>query len=308
MAALAGDYSATLRWAKIQAGAAVAAWSTAQAATAQAAAAHRADAAQASARGEPPPAFIDPGEACRQDASAVLERARSQLAGAGDAIAVQVDIEADAAPVEQGWLSSVADEAGRVGSDVLSSLASVGNAVVQHPEDLAGLIGGVGLTAISGIGDGAGLLLDATGVGAVAGVPLNVVSTAGVVAGSALVAASVGDLANHAATDSRAEKPRIEAPRPTRTDRYKEHLKPSDLEGARRELNGEVVARKSGGAPYDHVTEVREAQDGLVKRINRLKRQLGDSRLAQADRPPIEAELSEASRLLDHSEQWVPRD
>jgi putative RNase toxin 28 of polymorphic toxin system len=77
--------------------------------------------------------------------------------------------------------------------------------------------------------------------------------------------------------------------------------------GARRDLNGEVVAREGDGTPWDHFTEVREAQNGLTNQINRLKRQFSDSRLAPEDRPTIEAELSEASRLLDYSEQWVPR-
>lgn len=36
---------------------------------------------------------------------------------------------------------------------------------------------------------------------------------------------------------------------------------------ARRELNGEVVARKPNGQPWDHVDEVRNAQRGLVNRV-----------------------------------------
>ena len=72
-------------------------------------------------------------------------------------------------------------------------------------------------------------------------------------------------------------------------------------------LDGEVVATKSDGTPWNHVQEVREAQNGLVKRIQQLQRQLGDTRTAGADRPALEAELSEASRLLDYSERFVPR-
>nr|WP_245617361.1 hypothetical protein [Amycolatopsis taiwanensis] len=44
-----------------------------------------------------------------------------------------------------------------------------------------------------------------------------------------------------------------------------------------------------------------------MKQINRLKQQLSDSRLAPEDRPALETELSEASCLLDYSEQFVPR-
>jgi hypothetical protein len=93
----------------------------------------------------------------------------------------------------------------------------------------------------------------------------------------------------------------------TKVDRYKEHLTDRDLDAARRELDGEVVARKADGTPWNHVQEVREAQNGLVKRIQQLQRQLGDTRTAPPERPSLEAELSEASRLLDYSEQFVPR-
>ncbi|MDX3187734.1 polymorphic toxin type 28 domain-containing protein [Streptomyces sp. MN03-5084-2B] len=150
---------------------------------------------------------------------------------------------------------------------------------------------------------------DATGVGAIAGVPLNVVSAAGIAVGGTMTVGAVGDLARHAMTDDHVEpvKPRTNPTKPTKTDRLKEHLTDKDLDGARRELNGEVVARKGDGTPWDHATEVREAQTGLSNQTNRLKRQLSDSRLAPEDRPAIETELSEASRLLDYSEQWVPR-
>lgn len=58
---------------------------------------------------------------------------------------------------------------------------------------------------------------------------------------------------------------------PTKTDNMKEHLTDRDLDAARRELNSEVVATKSNGVPWDHVDEVRNAQDGLVNRIGQLK-------------------------------------
>jgi hypothetical protein len=55
------------------------------------------------------------------------------------------------------------------------------------------------------------------------------------------------------------------------------------------------------------VDEVRNAQDGLVNRIGQLKRLLRDSRVSASDKAQFQAELSEASRLLDYSEQFVPR-
>jgi hypothetical protein len=68
-----------------------------------------------------------------------------------------------------------------------------------------------------------------------------------------------------------------------------------------------VVARKPNGEPWDHVDEVRNAQRGLVNRIEQLKRQIADSRISDAERADLQSELSEASRLLDHSEGFVPR-
>ena len=52
---------------------------------------------------------------------------------------------------------------------------------------------------------------------------------------------------------------------------------------------------------------MRNAQRGLVNRIGQLKRQLGDSRISDVDRSALNDELSQASKLLDYSEQFVPR-
>jgi outer membrane lipoprotein SlyB len=41
--------------------------------------------------------------------------------------------------------------------------------VTSHPLDDLGMLGGAMLAGVSGVGDGAGLVLDATGVGAIAG-------------------------------------------------------------------------------------------------------------------------------------------
>ncbi|WP_084145018.1 putative T7SS-secreted protein [Amycolatopsis jejuensis] len=223
------DYARTLRWAQTQAGEAIAQWNNAQSATQQAKARHAAATAEAQATSRPSPPFTDPGESGRQAAHDTLNRARAQLADAGNAISDQLDAEADVAPQEPSWLDDAGSFLAGIGALTVNGLATFSDAVLDRP-----------------------------------------------------------------------------AP-PTKTDRLKEHLTDKDLDGARRELNGEVVARKADGTPWDHVTEVREAQNGLVNQINRLKRQLGDSRLSPEDRPAIKAELSEASRLLDYSEQWVPR-
>lgn len=66
----------------------------------------------------------------------------------------------------------------------------------------------------------------------------------------------------------------------------------------RRQL-GQVVATTSTGHPWDHVDDVQNAQRGLVNRIRQLTRQRGGSRIWDADRSALRADLSEASHLLD---------
>ncbi|MEV4600793.1 polymorphic toxin type 28 domain-containing protein [Amycolatopsis sp. NPDC049253] len=199
-----------------------------------------------------------------------------------------LDAEADVAPQSSSWLDDAGNFFADLGTHAANSLASFGNAMLNHPLDTAAAVGGIALTVVSSAGEGAGVLLDATGVGAIVGVPLNVVSAAGIVAGGAMTVGATSDLVKHAMTDDYVEpvKPRANPTKPTKTDRLKEHLTGKDLDGARRELNGEVVARKSDGTPWDHVTEVREAETGLANQINRLKRQLTDTQLAPEDPPP----------------------
>ncbi|MEW6363201.1 MAG: polymorphic toxin type 28 domain-containing protein [Acidobacteriota bacterium] len=93
----------------------------------------------------------------------------------------------------------------------------------------------------------------------------------------------------------------------TKTDNVKEHLTQADLDAARRESQGQVVARKPDGTPYDHVTEVQEAQRALVKRIEQINKLRADPNLTDEQRAALEKELSEASKLLDHSEGYLPR-
>jgi hypothetical protein len=92
-----------------------------------------------------------------------------------------------------------------------------------------------------------------------------------------------------------------------RIDNIKEHITDRDLDAARRELDGEIVARKPNGQPWDHVQEVRDAQGGLMNQISQLNKLLGDSGLSQAQRAEAERQLGEASRMLDRTEQFVPR-
>ncbi|HEX3590372.1 MAG TPA: polymorphic toxin type 28 domain-containing protein [Pseudonocardiaceae bacterium] len=144
--------------------------------------------------------------------------------------------------------------------------------VLPWPEDVeAGWleVGDVAGDDLEVVGEGGG---GDEGVGAIVGVPLNAVSTAGVVAGSGITAAAVGDLMHHAMTDDQVSPVQVDSsgggsdePGPAKTDRLKEHLTDRDLDAARRELDGEVVATKSDGTPWDHVDEVQNAQRGLGK-------------------------------------------
>lgn len=79
------------------------------------------------------------------------------------------------------------------------------------------------------------------------------------------------------------------------------------LDAARREATGEVVVRRSDGLPYDYINEVRDAQVGLLNRIERIKQRLGYPKLSPTDRAELRSALGEASRLLDYSERYVSR-
>lgn len=322
------SYAGTLTWAQSQAADAIRLWNQGQAATDAAVAAHAQavkDAqTQAMASGSLPVPmlpFADPGAGKRSAAEEMLHRARGQLDTAGKTAAEAVGQARDKAPQKPGFwdkvgsaLSGFGHDVANVGEQVVNSAASVGNAIIHHPGDLLSIAGGLGLTAISSVGEGVGTGLDATGVGAVAGVPLNAVSAVGIASGVGLVGVGVGDLAQHAAGDNRVQAMQSNSSSsgggsgspPSKTDRIAEHLTPKDLEGAQRELNGEVVATKGDGTPFDHVTEVREAQRGLTNRIDAIQRQLGDTRTSDTARASLQSELSQASKLLDYSKKYVP--
>ncbi len=67
------------------------------------------------------------------------------------------------------------------------------------------------------------------------------------------------------------------------------------------------MAKKADGTPWDHVTELRDAQRGLMKRIKSINKKLSSNKLDDASRSALEKELGEASRLLDKSEGYLPR-
>ena len=213
------SYASTLTWARQQAADAISLWNQGQVATgearaqrAQAVQQAQQEAAQRTAGGIPSIApnipFIDPGEAKRQAAREMLDRARSQLAGAGDTAAHVVGKARDQAPEKPGFWTQVGDffdglghDAEDTGAHLVNGLASLGNAAIHHPGGLLAAAGGIGLTALSAAGEGAGAVLDATGVGAIAGVPLGAVSVAGMAAGVGITGAAAANIVAHAAGD-----------------------------------------------------------------------------------------------------------
>ena len=87
---------------------------------------------------------------------------------------------------------------------------------------------------------------------------------------------------------------------------YRQQLDPATLDAARRELRGEVVARKPDGTPYNHVGKVRKAQEGLKNTIAKMRGRLSATSCSSAQRAEAQRVISEASRLLDYSEKYVP--
>ncbi|GGI76798.1 hypothetical protein GCM10011581_12390 [Saccharopolyspora subtropica] len=201
-------YSGTLTWAQNEAASAIRLWNEGEAAT-RAAQVEHARAVDQAQQQAPPGApvtlpFHDPGEAKRQAARDMLARARRQLAAAGEQAADVVGRARDKAP-EKSWLGQALDTTGDAAGTAVNAVASFGNAAVQHPELLAGLVGGAALTAVSSIGMAGGVALDATGAGALAGGPLTYASGAGIVTGAGIIGSAAMALGAEAAGDDEVE-------------------------------------------------------------------------------------------------------
>jgi hypothetical protein len=194
-------YAKTLAWAQSSAADAITQWNAAEAATSLAVAQHQ-QAERVAGRALP---FEDPGETDRRSARALLDRARDQLTNVGNAAGTVVGTARDKAPERPGFWSRLSDKVGagleNLGGHVVNGLASLGNAAMHHPGDVATAAAGAGLMLVGAAGEACGGLLDLTGVGGVAGVPINAVSTAAIAAGGGLVVGAAGDLVMHAASD-----------------------------------------------------------------------------------------------------------
>lgn len=80
----------------------------------------------------------------------------------------------------------------------VNGAANVGEAILEHPEDVLEMALGVGGMVVGAGGELGGLALDVTVVGAPAGAAVHVASTGLIVAGTAAAAHGAGNLAQHA--------------------------------------------------------------------------------------------------------------
>lgn len=211
-AAALDAYSSTLTLAQQQAQQAITEWNAAQTATGQAQTEYQTYREQG---GTQP--FQDPGQSGRDTAEKTLDNARFNLETAGNTAATTVGAARDRAPEKPGFWSKVghlADEIGtgaeNAGGAVVNAAASVGNAMLHHPGDVAEMVGGALLTAASVAGVGASGLLDATVVLSPAGLALGGVSVVGVGAGATMAMAGARDVSRNAEGDDQVS--------PARTD------------------------------------------------------------------------------------------
>ena len=93
---------------------------------------------------------------------------------------------------------------------------------------------------------------------------------------------------------------------PREIDSLKKHLDEDHLDAVHREQKGEAVKRNPrNDKPYDHVTEVINAQTGMQNNIMKIKARLGHPLLDPAERATLMKKLGEASRLLDHTRRFT---
>jgi hypothetical protein len=80
------------------------------------------------------------------------------------------------------------------------------------------------------------------------------------------------------------------------------------LKAAEQELKGnQIDLAKQRGVTYDHITKVKDTQRGLKKHIQDINNRLSYPKLPDVERKALQEELTQASKLLDHSEGFVPR-
>jgi hypothetical protein len=196
--ALAG-YADEVRTARAMAARAVETWQHGQQVTTRALAEHRGTVRRiehrAALAGTTPvvPPFVDPGEPYRAEAQVLLAAAQRTGSEAGDQAALVVQAAGNEAPDGPGFWDQAGDVwsdvwhgAWDLGADIGNGVMSFGNALVQHPDLMAELIGGLLLMQGGALMEAGGVALDLTVVGAPAGIALNVTGAGVITAGAGL--------------------------------------------------------------------------------------------------------------------------
>ena len=103
------------------------------------------------------------------------------------------------------------------------------------------------------------------------------------------------------------QKPPSGKPSEKDIDAFRDVLEPRHLDAFRRERNGEIVARKPDGTPYDHVPEVNNAIRGLENTMQSIQNKLGSpsANLTAAERQSLTDRYAAGSRLLDYARGWI---
>ncbi len=101
-----------------------------------------------------------------------------------------------------------------------------------------------------------------------------------------------------------------------KTDKYKGQLferagkgkNETTLRAAWIERQGkQIPLAQETGRSFDHVTKVRQTQNGLMNHIEQLKSRIASPSVSVVEKQVLQQELSKASKLLDHTEKFVPR-
>lgn len=168
------------------------------------------------------------------------------------------------------YLEDAAATAGNV-------FASLGNAMVNHPDEVLELLGGLATMVLGTAMEGGGVALDLTVVGAPAGVALNVSGAGVIAAGAALAGTGAIGLGVHAMTDDRstpyrtdnaerarnAKEPNEQHPGRNNDGTYRsENNDSARVDAAQKEADGLKQVEKQLGTTVD-TTKVKATVDGV---------------------------------------------
>jgi hypothetical protein len=153
--------------------------------------------------------------------------------------------------------------------------ASLGNAMVNHPDETLELLGGLATMAGGAAMEGGGGLLDATGIGAIGGVPLNIAGAGVIASGATMAGGGALQLGIHAmtddsqspySTDHSRNEPNENHPGRNKAGEYQsEDNDKARADSAQKEKEGlEQYSKQNGGVHVDD-TKVLAKQPGVDK-------------------------------------------